>query len=807
MGVVRVVVSLVVGLVILATVAAGGLTGWMTWRFHASKPTLEGDVQTAAGPGAAAIARDGFGIPHIFGDNAEAVFFALGYAHAQDRMFQMDGLRRSIQGRLSELVGARTVAIDARARLLGYHRVARQGLEAIAPETRAALEAYAAGVNALITAPDYAPPPEHALLFAEVEPWTVEDSAAVWVSMARTLTAGLGQDRDAAAVEGVLTREQRAEFFPPFPTDFAPTTIAAEDWPAAGPAAAETAPVGPDGATSEETVQPGSNAWAVSGARTASGRAMLANDPHLGLAAPGTWYLARLSLPTGDVVGATLPGAPFVIIGRNARAAWGFTNTEIDGADIVERAPSAASPLPQEEISVRFSAPVRVTPEVTADGAVLKPPYFAASQTPERVRVRRTLVDEPNNAIADVVHALNRGTPWRELEGLFARWVSPSQNLTYVERGADGGEDLVAFRVLGRVRVAAASAPWALLDPDDNPGVVNPSDGVIVNANNQVTPPNAPFAPPGRYAAMRATRIDARLRETRLHDLDRFADIQTDVTSTQALRLKVALSRARPRTAAGGLLLAMLEDWDGRMAADRHEPLVFSYWMRALAPRLWGDELGPAFSQFNTARRVFVDRVLNGALSHWCDDVTTDLRDTCADTLGLALDDAAATLAADFEIDAADPERLLTALMTGDEPATWGAAHQAVFRHPLLDPLPVLGPMFRVSVPVGGDGATINVAAYRFRSGNFDASHGPGLRSLHDLADLDASRFVIAPGQSAHPLSPHYRDLAPLWAAGEYVEIRADWPGAPRGPDEPLSEWVAEYAPPSTRLLTLTPAP
>ncbi len=804
MGALRVIGSLVIGVVILVAAAAAGLTGWMTWRFHASKPQLEGAVSVAQAPGAAAIARDGFGIPHIFGENAPAVFFALGYAHAQDRMFQMDGLRRSIQGRLSELVGARTVEVDARARLLGYHRIARQGLEAVAPETRAVLEAYTAGVNALITDPSYAPAPEHALLFAEVEPWTAEDTAAVWVYMANTLTSGLAQDRDAVAVDGVLTREQQAEFFQPYPTDFAPTTIASEDWPAAANATASDAP--PLGVTTEEAPQPGSNAWAVSGTRTASGRAMLANDPHLGLAAPGTWYLTRLSLPTGDVVGATLPGAPFVIIGRNAHAAWGFTNTEIDGADIVERAPTAASPLPEEAIAVRFGATVRVTPEATADGAVLKPPFFAAAQSPERVRVLRTVVDDPNNALADVIYALNQGVRWRDLEGLLPRWVAPSQNLTYAERGANGEDDLIAFRVLGRVRVAPASAPWTLLAPYDNPGVVNPRDGLIVNANNQVTPADAPLTPPGRYAALRALRIDERLRETRLHDLDRFTDIQTDVTSAEAQRLKVALSRARPRTAAGGLLMAMLEDWDGRMGADRHEPLIFSYWMRAAAPRLWGDELGPTFDRFNRARRVFVDRVLNGALSHWCDDVTTDLRDGCADILGQALDDAAARLAADLEVDPADPERLLTVLLDEENPVTWGAAHQAVFRHPLLDPLPVLGPMFRVSVPVGGDGGTINVAAYRFRNGDFEASHGPGLRSVHDLADLDASRFMIAPGQSAHPLSPHYRDLAPLWAAGEYVEIRADWPGAPRGPDEPLGEWVAEYAPPSTRLLTLAPS-
>ena len=223
----------------------------------------------------------------------------------------------------------------------------------------------------------------------------------------------------------------------------------------------------------------------------------------------------------------------------------------------------------------------------------------------------------------------------------------------------------------------------------------------------------------------------------------------------------------------------MIRDWDGDMSAVLAQPLIYSLWYRDIAEGIYGDDLGENFEAHLATRRVFTENVLIGGDADWCDDITTDAVETCPQILGAALDRAMARGVERFGPDIAN--------------WTWGSAHQAVFDHPVFtgSGLPLLEDWFTVRQPVGGDSSTVNVAVYSVRAGSFDVFHGPSLRAVYDLSDLESSRFMHAPGQSGHPWSDHYRDLAPMWAAGESFEMRTDW-----GPDN---------MPDGMQILTLTP--
>jgi penicillin amidase len=308
------------------------------------------------------------------------------------------------------------------------------------------------------------------------------------------------------------------------------------------------------------------------------------------------------------------------------------------------------------------------------------------------------------------------------------------------------------------------------------PRVENPAAGFIVSGNNLVAGSAYPYPLPGSYAVYRAPRIEAMLAAEERHSVDSFMAMQMDVHSELVSRILPALLGAEPESQLGAEALARLESWDGSLDADGAQALIISAWLRVLTNAIWADELGAAAPAFNQPRRAFLENVLMGDSSAWCDDIRTQWVETCPVTAGLALDAAMAETAQAFGRDL-DRWR-------------WGAAHEADFDHPLGD-LPLIGPMFENRVAVPGDGSTVNVAHFSYGSGTYDVFHAASMRAIYDLADLNNSRFMHAPGQSGHPLSPHHGDLAARWAAGEYFQIRDDW--------------TPDTAPDGARVLTLTP--
>ncbi|MEE2566772.1 penicillin acylase family protein [Hyphobacterium marinum] len=752
----RWIVGGVAGLLGLAVVLVIAVSGWMTWRFYDTRPQVSGTVELAGISSDVSIVRDQYGVPHIFGETEADIFFALGYAHAQDRFFQMDMMRRYVHGRLSEVLGERTIRVDARNRIRGYHLVADAAVENLSPEARAAVEAYTAGVNARLERGT--PSPEYAILRFSPEPWQPRDSAAVVVYMADSLAAGEYEEMNRRLLETLFTADQIAEFLPGYP-DWAPTMLQAEDFPA------------PDGDVPapetdvQDDVNGGSNAWVLSGEHTATGEPLLANDPHLGLSAPGIWYYAHLALPDGHVVGSTVAGAPLVVLGRNDVSAWGFTNTGFDVIDLRPVPPgSMATTERSEVIHVSGGDDVEITVQETESGPILDPDWFNLNGFGESDVILMSTALDRSNDVADVSYRIMKSRNWAEFVEAGRGYTAPMQNMHYAH--IDG---TIGYTTPGLVPLRAEDGSWSGFIPyEDLPRVENPLSGRIASGNNRIAPDNYPYPTPGEYSIFRAVRIDEMLNAVDQHDMASFHAGQMDVTSAQAQRLIPVIEASLPRTAAGEDARVHLAVWDGEMGMERSEPLLYALWYRELAREIYADELGENFRRFLGNRRGFIDNVLVGGQTHWCDDITTAAAETCADAVGAALD---AAMAIGVERYGADLDAW-----------NWGDVHQAVFDHPAFTGVPFLDGLFTVRQPVGGDGSTPNVAVYSIGADNFDVFHGPSLRVVYDLSDLDASRYMHAPGQSGHPLSPHYRDLAPMWAAGESFELRTDW--TPESPPE-----------------------
>ena len=740
-----------VGLVLVMIVLAAFVAAWLAGRFYATLPQTEGVARVAGVSAATLIVRDDQGVPHLFGATDADVYFALGYAHAQDRFFQMDMARRAVQGRLSELFGRRAVRSDARARNRLFPQAAQAVIDNADPQTRTAVEAYVAGVNARLARG--VPSPEYAILRKPAEPWTLIDTAAITIYLADDLAAGAYEDLERVALKDVLTPEQLEQWFTPYP-DWAPTTLKDADIEAQGVGSAS-------GARAQADNLPGSNAWVVSGERSASGAPLLANDPHLALSAPSIWYFARLQLEHGPVVGGTVPGSPFVVLGRNAHGAWGFTNTGFDVIDYVAVDPARLEITAEHEqtLAVSGGEDVSFTVRETAIGPVLDPAWFNLDAFDGRAVILRSTVHSPDNGVADAIFNIMHARDWDAFVEAGRSWTAPMQNMHYA--GVDG---VIGYTTAGLLPIRDETGAWTGFVPfEDLPRVRDPQGGVIASGNNLVASDAYPYPLPGDYSVFRAPRIEALLDAAAKHDAGSFAAIQLDVTSQFAERILPALLAGAPQTELGRTALERIEDWDRALDADAPEGLIYSAWLQAFTRALFADELGEAFPSRFTARRAFIDSVINGDAHAWCDDVTTEMRETCTDLAGVALDAAMAQTASRHgsNIDA----------------WRWGEVHQGLFDHPFTA-MALIGEAFTVRAPMGGDGSTINVAHFSYRAEGYDVFHAASMRAIYDLSDLDASLFMHAPGQSGHPLSPHYRDLAARFGRGEYFTIPADW-----GPD------------------------
>ncbi len=760
----------VIGLVLLAGISGAALY----WRLHSALPQTEGELTLANLGTEVKIARDADGIVHIFASDHHDMFYALGVAHAQDRMFQMDMNRRYGSGRLSELVGEAALKTDAQMRTLGLRRAAEGSWDDFNPAEHAALNAYAQGVNAIITAKNYVPPAEYLFLRTRPEPWVPADTLTVSKVMAFNLSSNGLEEPDNKRLKDILGPDRLAQFLPPYPED-GPVAMRAEDMnsvlpahlPANGTDQALGAPMG-------EKAK-GSNNWVVDGSLSASGKPLLANDPHLALSAPGVWYYARLNAPDTMVLGVTLPGTPFVTLGRNKTIAWGFTNTGPDTSDLkVIQGDNLRQRT--ETIKVRGKDDVTLELEFAGDDVVLNPRWFDIenmTREGEKVVLLSTL-DDDDDTTASIGFATINATNFNDFNQALSRFKMPQQNIVYADINGNIGMVLPA-----RVPVRDTQGNWVGEIPFEGlPRTYNPGQHYVATANNKMVPDSYPYHITDQwYGFHRARRIVENIEANPKHDVQSFKAMQMDTVSDLARKALPLFAAAQPQTDAGQKLRDIAARWDGNLAPGRPEGLIYTGWLRAFSRLVYEDDLGEDFERFWTPRRAFMDGVIRGEFAIWCDDRTTTALETCQMLAGQAFDKAAISLGKEY---GGSPEKW-----------RWGDAHDAVFAHPLFGTVPILKNFFSVRVPVGGDGSTPNVAHVSYRSGNLDAPWGVSMRAIYDLSDMNSSLFMSAPGQSGHVLSPHYRDMAQRWADGEYVQIRDDWT-----PDSP---------PPGTQVLTLAP--
>ncbi len=767
------------GLAGLVALVLLGLAGGWLW-LQGSLPRTDGEVLVGSPQAPAEILRDADGLVTIRAESWNDAYFALGYAHAQDRLVQMEMLRRVGTGRLSEVAGAMTLDFDRLMRALDLAGAARRSWRTLGPELRRALEVYAEGVNAYLETHEGPWPPEF-LLAGAPERWEPWHSLLWGKLMALRLSGNWREELDNARLIEAVGRDALGDLFP----DLAPEA-----------ATLSGAGIGRLSSLLEalprEAGLGASNVWAVAGARTASGKPVLANDPHLGLQVPATWYLARLETPEGVLAGATSPGVPLMILGHNGRAAWGFTTTHSDVQDLVVETLDPADPgryltpegsrpfeTREETIAVRFGADVTETFRATRHGPVVSDADAAAGAAAGAGRVLALawpFLRAPDTS-PEALYRLNFARTWEEFTAAMRLWTGPQQNIFWANTEGtigfyapalvplrEGYDGSLPVDGASRARLWSGTIPFAEL-----PHARDPEAGVLINANNRIAGPAYPYRLATRFEPpYRAQRIAEVLDAERPHTPAASWALQRDRLSLMARELVPLLTAGLPgegtpsQPSRAGAALALLRDWDFVMAADRPQPLLLYAWLRELNAVIFADELGAeAYAGYAAWNPAGIARALTAAPA-WCDNVDTAAVEDCRWARQAGLDRALAWL-----------ERL------GAEGApaelAWGDWHVARLQHLLLGRVPLLGQAYRTRFPIGGGNYTVQRATPSWGEETpLRMVHGAGLRAVYDLADLEQSRFVITSGQSGNPFSPHFLDLAPRWRDGGYVKLVGD---------------------------------
>ncbi len=791
---------IVTGVLVLGCLAALLLY----WFFARSIPDYSETLDVRGLSAPVEIVRDNADVPHIFGASDADVYFGLGLAHAQDRLWQMTMLRRTAQGRLSELFGARTVKVDELLRRFDLYALAVKSLAAQDDYTREALDAYARGVNAWLdqvnTSARGRGAPEFWLFEPSIAPWQPADSIVIGKLMALQLSGHLSEEVLRAQVSQILPDQRLADILPDAPgSAVAALPDYSSFFDAPIPRYAEAAPVDSLSPVAPRGLAGASNVWASAPDRSAAGGTLLANDPHLEFTAPSIWYLARLELASGGVIGGTIPGAPVVLVGRSARLGWGLTSSYADDQDVfIEKlnpenpeevqTPSGWKPLAKRSsiINVKDGDPVTVTLRWSDNGPILPGSHYNLASITPRGHVAALGWTALSSSDTSVQAMLKLMRAHNVDEGLAAGedFTAPPQNLTLVD------ESRIAMKVIGALPRRAARhqtrgrmpAPGWLAENrwqgrlaySANPEFVDPEGGILGNTNNKII--DRPFPLHVSYGwgdTQRVLRWEKLMQSRDVHTRESFMEAQLDTVSITARTLLPLVARdlwftgeaspegtpERRRREA----LDLLAGWNGEMNEHLPEPLIYMAWMRSLQDRLIRDELGSLADAFTHIEPVFLERVfrnIEGA-AVWCDVIQSANEENCTDIARLSLDDALLWIDETYGLSL--------------ESLRWGDAHEATHDHPVLGEVGWVSWLVNIRQSTsGGDNTLLRGLTSGEEPTPFHNIHGAGYRGVYDFADPDSSVFVISTGQSGHPLSRHYDDLGELWRRGEYIPMTLD---------------------------------
>ena len=749
-----------VGLLVVAVLVVAGLGVYVIRRPF---PTISGTVKIQGLRGQVEVIRDRWGVPHVFAASTHDLFFAQGYVHAQDRLWQMEFNRRAASGRLSEIFGAVTLDTDRFLRVIGLRRAAEAEWTTMDAETRAVFDAYAAGVNAFVAQHAGNLPVEFALLRFRPQPWTPVDSLAFAKLMAWRLSGNWESELLRAHFVSRFGEEGARVLMPPYP----------EDSPIIVPAEANYQAWNQDALLrlvdlSARIPGRGSNNWVVSGGRTATGRPILANDPHLEALMPSIWYEMHLSGGPVNVIGVTFPGTPAVIIGHNNSIAWGFTNAGPDVQDLyieqfhprdptryLYRGQWEQATVVREEIRVKGRAlPLIETVRITRHGPIIN---SVVDGLGAYLALRWTALDPGTVAVS--IQRLNRARNWQEFREAVRLFTVPAQNLVYADR--DGN---IGYQLPGRIPIRAngnglvpvpgwtGEYEWIGEVPfEELPSVFNPDRGFIVTANNRITPEGYKHLISVEWdPGFRARRIQAMLEALPKATVDHMKQIQMDVTSLPGQITVQALRNVQISEEPAAGLLAELKTWDGVLRADSRAAVIYEAFRISLLEVVFRDALGPdlfkRYREQSSFWQVALLQLLQDPASGWWGPEGRDAK------VARAL---------------AEAHSVLTDRLGRDRSTwTWGRLHVMEFVH-LIGQVPALGWIFNATAPpTGGDGFTVNNAAFSQRT--FRQGVVASYRQVLDLDDWDRSIAIHTTGQSGLPFHRHYTDFVPMWATGQY---------------------------------------
>jgi penicillin amidase len=762
------------------------------------------------------VTRDENAVPHIVGHSKDDVSQVLGFVHAQDRLWQMEMLRMTAKGRLSEIVGKGAVGIDTYFRALDLYGAAEASANTLIDADRKTLEAYAQGVNQFISNSDKTAIPtkslEFTLLRHSPEPWRVADVIALMKMLAVMLASNV--DEELLRLKFAATGMSSAEI-----GDLLPVTGGAE--PPALPDLRDlyefrTIKIGANAPKDDRLAQispfmgtGASNSWAISGSKTRSGKPILANDTHTYLSAPSTWYLAHLRVEQSgraprNMVGATLPGIPLVLLGRSNEVAWGVTNSLIDVQDIfIEKihptdsnlylAPGGYMPFDRriETIKLRGGEDVLYQRRATRHGPVLPDDY----RNIERFLPKDTVAALQWTALSTDDQTISAGLRMWDFDSVddfltgMSDFVAPVQTLIIADKGGR-----IALTAVGKIPVRKpgntilgrspspgwnATYDWdGFIAPQDSPRSEAQSVEWIAAANNSLDSlAHSHFLSTDWDEGWRYNRIaDLVLKSGRQTGIQDSLRAQMDEFSPAYAQLApVMVNAIAERADVDDEVIRLLRKWDFAESSSKIESVIFGAWLRRAMERIVEDDLGPSFPSYWQPRASAFKRWIDsGASRDWCDVSRTPEHETCQDVLARSLEEALVDLKSRLgsDITSWDPERLLYTTSS----------------HAPFSRIFILSSIFDVSVPSRGGAYTLNrtIADWANEKNPYVSKFGTSFRSVFDLSDLNESRFIINTGQSGNFASPYYRNFANAWATGNAIKISDKFEvyGA-----EPLGVW------------------
>ena len=744
------------------------------------------------------IIRDSNAIPHIFATNLGDAYFALGFVHAQDRLWQLELTRAAGNGQLSEIFGADTLSIDKLIRTVDSAKIARLSLERMNDKTKKLFQRYIEGINTHIEQRQGLLPPEFLLFSVKPTKWKLEDTLAIFALVALGAD-NWKQELQRAAMQQHLSSVQIKTLFPEYPVNGPIThpnsaTMNSSPQPKLSVMRNQDKLLTPSLLSGLNELAshpliasfPASNTWVIDGSRTRSGKPFLASDPHGPIKAPADYYLAHLSGPDFDITGVGYVGMPVFAIGHNRHIAWGLTDIISDMADLyVEKViPNnsqyymsaegmKAFAVREEVIKVKGQEDVELTVRNTLHGpvisdVVIKARDIATLEGEDIVLTLQIATFSEGNISAQAFMGINLAQNWQQFR-IAMDDFEMSQNMSYADTEGNIGMLSSAKVPLRDVSDGfMITTSWTknsenqqYLSSNKMPVSFNPAQGFIANANNKIVSDQYPyFFSREDEMPFRANRIVDSILSSTKHTIDSMKLIQGDDTSQAALTLLPFMLNVVMPNERAEKLVALLSKWDGTMKKNRIEPLVYMVWERELNRLIYADELAGNFNDYFASRPQLISTVISQE-SVWCDDINTEVKESCDAVITKALLNSIEYLSNNYG--------------NNMHQWLWGEAHQAVFKNDIFTHVPVLNNWSDIRLKTDGGPHTVNVASSDYSAVKpFEQNYGPRYRQIIDMSDYSNSQYMIAPGVSGNFLSPYYDHLSERWANLEYIKIETD---------------------------------